>query len=71
MRLTYSRRYLRISFELAVESKQRDPLIVVVSLPDEMPMKMKRNSLGGQIVMEAEIALIEGLALGPKAQERR
>ena len=60
-----------MSLELPVESKQCDPLIVVVTLPDEGSVQANRDSLRLHIVVEAEVSFVERLAPWAKAQQRR
>ena len=60
----------RPGFKLTVESDQSNPLRMVFTLPVQRPMQAQGNRLRGQVVMQAEVLLVEGFALRSQAQQQ-
>ena len=58
-------------FKLPIKSDQRDPLALVLLLPDQIAVQFAGDLFGLQIVVQAEVALVHRFAFLPQCEERR
>jgi hypothetical protein len=63
--------WLQPGVVLAREADEGDPLAVVLLLPDEVAVELEGDEFGREIVVEAEVALVDGFGAGAEAKGQR